>query len=353
MSDRKVISLIPPGYHLSPFKWEFLKEFGEIYYWKQYEQKGRPSKEEFIEHLKTMRPHAVVGGVPRFTGEMMDLDDRLEWIFTTSQGYDQIDLEAATKRDIMVSNSGGTPETGHGISELAWAHILAVARRIPQLDGWMRSGEKLKPEVWTDQTFARSAPLLWGKTLGIVGLGLGGSMTANTGRLGFNMRVIAFDPYVTRSQAHLMGAELVDLDTLCKESDVIAVHCVLTEQTRGLIGEKQLNMMKPTAIIVNDARGEIIDMPALAKALEEERIYGAGIDVWPDEPPHPDDWWVKSLQKSNRTSLSAHGGNVLESIVPRHSDAMMNVQRFCTGQDPLWVANPIVIWRKRLKSERD
>jgi len=112
-------------------------------------------------------------------------------------------------------------------------------------------------------------------------------------------------------------------------------------------------MMKPTAIIVNDARGEIIDMPALAKALEEERIYGAGIDVWPDEPPHPDDWWVKSLQKSRRTSLSAHGGNVLESIVPRHSDAMTNVQRFCTGQDPLWVVNPIVIWRKRIKSERD
>jgi len=217
----------------------------------------------------------------------------------------------------------------------------------------MRSGEKLKPEVWADQTFARSAPILWGKTLGIVGLGLGGSMTAMTGRLGFNMRVIAFDPYVTRSQAHLMGAELVNLDTLCRESDVIAIHCALTEQTRGLIGEKQLGMMKPTAIIVNDARGEIIDMPALAKALEEERIYGAGIDVWPDEPPHPDDWWVKSLQKSRRSSLSAHGGNVLESIVARHSDAMMNVQRFCTGQDPLWVVNPIVIWRKRLRTERD
>lgn len=349
MPERKVVSLIPIPQH-GIYNWEFLKEVGDIHYWKEYELKplARPSREEYIENLKTLRPHAVVGRIPRFTGEMMDLDDRLEWIFTLSQGFNQIDVEAATERGIMVSNSGGTPETGHGISELAWAHILAVARRLPQLDEAMRSGEKLKPAVWADQRYARSAPILWGKTLGIIGLGLGGSVTAITGRLGFNMRVIAYDPYVTRSQAHLMGAELVDLDTLCKESDVIAVHCVLNDETRGMIGERQFKLMKPTAIIVNDARGAIIDMPALAKALEEERIYGAGIDVWPDEPPNPDDGWVQSLQQSRRTSLSAHGGNVRESLAARHTDAMNNVVRFCTGKDPLWVVNPIVIWRKRL-----
>jgi phosphoglycerate dehydrogenase-like enzyme len=92
-------------------------------------------------------------------------------------------------------------------------------------------------------------------------------------------------------------------------------------------------------------------MPALAKVLEEERIYGAGIDVWQDEPPDPEAWWVKSLQASPRTCLTHHIGNVYETLIARHHDAMHNIQRFCLGSTPLWIVNPQVIWKQQLTGQ--
>jgi phosphoglycerate dehydrogenase-like enzyme len=346
--ERQIVLLRPCIPYVS---WEFLKEVGDIHYW---DRESVDFEREYVEKLKRLKPHAVAGRIPRLTAEMMDLDERLEWIFTFSQGYNQIDVEAATERGIMVSNCGGTPETGHGVSELAWAHILSVLRRIPQTDAEMRSGELMTDKRWggrgseEDLMFYRGAPMLWGKKLGIVGLGMAGSRTAITGRLGFNMEVIAYDPYITREKADLLSVKLVDLVTLCKESDVISIHAPLTKETFGMIGEKEIGLMKPNAIIVNDARGAIIDMPALAKALEEERIYGAGIDVWQVEPPDPDSWWVKSLQRSKRTSLTNHIGNVYETLKARHNDAMKNIERFSSGKEPLWVVNPSVIWKKRI-----
>ena len=149
----------------------------------------------------------------------------------------------------------------------------------------------------------------------------------------------SLDKFVEAVDADLIGVKLVDLDMLLKESDVIDIHANLTDETRSLIGEREIGLMKKSAIIVNDARGEIINMPALAKALEEGRIYGAGIDVWPKEPPDPNESWVQSIIRSKLTSLSSHTGTVNEAMVFRHRAALENIERFCKGQRPQWVVN--------------
>jgi phosphoglycerate dehydrogenase-like enzyme len=350
--ERKTV-LFKPRKPVVP--WNFLHDIGSIHFWDTPESNDH---DHYTRMLERIQPHAVVGSIPPFTSDMMDLNTQLEWIFTFSQGFNQIDVEAATDRGIMVSNCGGTPETGHGVAELAWAHILAVLRRIPLTDSKMRTGELMNVDRWggsktdDDLHYYRGGYMLWGKTLGLIGLGMAGSRMALTGRLGFNMRVIVYDPYIPRKRAELLSVELVDLHTVFKEADVISIHAPLNDETRGLVGDQELRLMKKTAIIVNDARGPIIDMPALAKVLEEERIYGAGIDVWQEEPPDPQAWWVKSLQTSSRTCLTHHIGNVYETLIARHHDAMQNIQRFCNGQTPLWVVNPQVIWKKQLNGSQ-
>jgi glyoxylate reductase len=173
----------------------------------------------------------------------------------------------------------------------------------------------------------------------VIGLGRIGKRSALIGRLGFNMRVLAYDPYLEPADAEMIGVRLVGLDTLLRESDVVTIHTALTDASSKLIGERELRLMKPTAILVNDARGDVIDMPALARALEEDRLYGAGIDVWPVEPPDANEWWVQSLLKSRRTSLSCHIGSLYEAMVERNRAGLENVARVCRGERPVWIVN--------------
>src|SRR5512137_2713773 len=120
-------------------------------------------------------------------------------------GFDPVQLDEATKRGILVANLGGVGISSSSVSELAWAHVLSLARRIPQIDAAMRRGEKLTPENWRkDDEFYRGGPILAGKTLGIIGLGRIGKRTALTGRLGFNMRVIAYDPWIESADAEMI-----------------------------------------------------------------------------------------------------------------------------------------------------
>jgi phosphoglycerate dehydrogenase-like enzyme len=136
---------------------------------------------------------------------------------------------------------------------------------------------------------------------------------------------------------------LVDLDTMLKEADIIVIHAALTSENKAMISERELSLMKRTAILVNVARGPIIDMAALAKALEEGRIYGAGIDAWPIEPPDTSADWLRSLVKSDRTSLSCHVGSLHEALVERQKAGFENIARHCRGEKPFWVVNPSVL----------
>lgn len=192
-------------------------------------------------------------------------------------GVDNIDIEAATRRGIVVVNA---PQSNTlSAAEHTMALMLALSRRIPEADRSMHRGE------WKRSSFVGME--LADKTLGIIGLGRIGSLVAQRS-LAFGMRLLAYDPYVSAERARQMSVELVSLDDLCSRADVITIHLPKTPETIGLINKERLALMKPTVRIVNTARGEIIDEEALAAALHDGRIAGAAIDVFSKEPPGPD-----------------------------------------------------------------
>jgi phosphoglycerate dehydrogenase-like enzyme len=340
MSEKKRVLLAYGGDLLWP--WEWLKDVAEVR-----PQIGKGKNKLTVNDLRDFKPHILAGMFRKvtdkrsITAELMDACENLEFIQLFNMGFDPVEIDEATKRGILVANLGGVGISSSSVSELAWAHVLSLARRIPQIDAAMRSGELLTDEGWRgNDEFYRGGPILSGKTLGLIGLGRIGKRSALTGRLGFNMKVIAYDPFIESADAELIGVQKVDLDTLLKESDVIIIHVAMSDESRHMIGEKEIAKMKKSVILVNDARGDLFDMPAIAKAIEEERIYGVGIDVWPKEPPDPNEPWMQTLLKSKRTSLSGHVGTQNEGMVYRHKGGLENVAMFCKGQRPQWVVNP-------------
>jgi D-3-phosphoglycerate dehydrogenase len=197
-------------------------------------------------------------------------------------GVDNIDLKAASKRRIPVAN---VPDYCIGtVADHAFALILALNRKLLLADNILRSGEY---GIWTSPSPKLMGVDLEGKVLGLVGIGKIGSAVAARAK-GFGMKVMAFDPYIPKEIAEKLGVELVDLETLLKNADFISIHVPLTPETRGIIGEKELRLMKRTAYIINTARGPIIQEKALYKALKNGWIAGAGLDVYEKEPPDPD-----------------------------------------------------------------
>jgi D-3-phosphoglycerate dehydrogenase len=188
-------------------------------------------------------------------------------------GLDNVDVPAATQAGVMVVNA----PTSNIVSaaELAIGLLLATARNIPAADAALKAGQ------WKRSQY--SGVELYEKTVGVVGLGRIGVLVAQ--RLSaFGMEVVAFDPYISRARAAQMGVRLVGLDELLAVSDFISVHLPKTPETVGLIGEEALRQVKPTVRIINAARGGIVDEHALAVAIKEGRVAGAGIDVFATEP---------------------------------------------------------------------
>ncbi|HXG40387.1 MAG TPA: phosphoglycerate dehydrogenase [Candidatus Limnocylindrales bacterium] len=224
--------------------------------------------------------------------ELIDAARRLVVIGRAGVGVDNVDLDAATRAGITVVNA----PTGNTIAaaEHTIALLLAVARRIPAADASVRRGE------WARSAF--TGVELRGKTIGIVGFGKIGQAVAHRAR-GLEMVVLASDPYVTAEQAAHHGVELVGLDELLARSDAVSLHVPLTRATRGLISRSAIERMKPGAILLNVARGGIVDEAAVAEALASGRLGGAGIDVFEVEPP------VDSpLRHAPNTVLTPHLG---------------------------------------------
>lgn len=203
---------------------------------------------------------------------------KLRVISQYAVGYDNIDIAAATARGIPVGN---TPDAlTVATADFAFALLLAAARRIPEGDANVRRGEW---RTWGPQTLLGQD--VWGATLGIVGLGRIGQAMARRGR-GFDMRVLFTGPHC-KAEGEALGAECVSLEALLAEADFVSLHCPLTPETRGLIGERELRMMKPTAILINTARGAVVQQEALLRALREGWIAGAALDVTDPEPLPP------------------------------------------------------------------
>src|SRR5919106_4202583 len=218
---------------------------------------------------------------------------RLSVVGVASVGIDRIDLDAATRAGVMVVNA----PTGNTIAaaEHTMALMLALHRRIPAADASVRAGE------WERGRFTGAERRH--RTLGIIGLGKIGKAVARRAA-GFEMRVMAHDPYLTAEQAAEHGARLVGLPELLLRSDVISVHTPLTAQTRGLIGTAQIEAMKPGAVLLNVARGGIVDEAALATALRDGRLASAAVDVFSVEPMAADN----PLRDAPNTVLTPHLG---------------------------------------------
>jgi phosphoglycerate dehydrogenase-like enzyme len=207
----------------------------------------------------------------RFTRELLAQLPDVRIIAQTGNHAHHIDLAAARERGVVVAKASA----GHsiGAAELAIGLAIAVMRGIPANDRAIRSGE------WP----APSTPVLHGKILGVIGLGRIGRHVAQIG-IAFGMRVLAWSPRLTDDAAAAAGAERRELDDLMREADVVSIHASLTTESRGLLDARRIGLMKPTAYLVNTARGPIVDEAALVAALADKRIAGAGLDVFDREP---------------------------------------------------------------------
>lgn len=212
-------------------------------------------------------------------------------------GYDDIDVDAATAKGILVCNMADS--IYDDVSNQMMALTLAVDRQVRVVDRWIREGHWARTGSRVPQGMLFHRPAV--KTLGIVGLGTIGRAVVKKARA-FGYKIIATDPYVDASVGQELDVEMVPLDELLRESDVVSLHCFLNKETRGMINAEKLALMKPTAVIINTARGPIIDEQALIDALQRGVIAGAGLDVMEVEPLPAD----SPLMQLDNVTLSAH-----------------------------------------------
>ncbi|SFS32166.1 D-2-hydroxyacid dehydrogenase family protein [Saccharopolyspora flava] len=300
---------------------------------RSYADWGSLDVEVFSEHIRDMdelvarlEPFEVIAAMRErtpFPRAVLSRLPNLKLLVTTGMRNASIDLDAARELGVVVSGTGSGRGWG-ATSELAWGLILAVLRDIPGQDRRIREGG------WQTGVGVE----LGGKTLGVLGLGRLGSQVAAVGRA-FGMDVIAWSRNLTEQRAAEGGARLVGKDELFATSDVLSVHLVLGERTRGLVGEAELALMKPTAYLINTSRGPIVDEAALRAALHEGRIAGAGIDVFGTEPLPADDPW----RTTPRTVLTPHIGYVTDDTYEAFfAETVEDVRAFAAGS-PIRVLN--------------
>lgn len=266
--------------------------------------------------------------------EFLGQAKNLRMVQTPSIGYDGIDIEACTDHGVIVCNVVTYSES---VAQHTWALILNVSKHIAKADRVMRTGG------WPDWPRNFFGIEIHGMTLGVIGLGDIGGRVALKGSLAFNMRVLAYDPFVYPARAQLYHAQLVDLEKLLRESDIISIHCPLTPSTWHLISAEQLKLLKPTAILVNTARGAVIDEKALIEALEKEQLFGAGLDVFEEEPLSP----ASPLRRLEKVILTPHLAYATKKAVSNTwIGAVGNILRYIKGENPNWILNPTVLSKR-------
>lgn len=256
-----------------------------------------------------------------FNAAVLDQLPKLKLMVTTGMRNASIDGDALKKRGIPLC---GTQGSGHSTAELAWGLALALYRHIPLEHKAVRDGG------WQTTVGAT----LHGRTLGVLGLGNLGSSFARVGKA-FGMNVIAWSPNLTAEKATEVGATRVEKDELLSRSDIVSIHLILGDRSRGLIGKRELGLMKPTAILINTSRGPIVDEAALLDALATRRIAGAGLDTYDVEPlpvDHP-------IRKADNVVLTPHLGYVTEeSYKIFFGQTVENIQGWLDGK-PVRVIN--------------
>jgi len=276
---------------------EILKSAGvEVLYLEE------PPEEELVKAIKGVHG-LIVRSKPLVTRRVIEAADSLLVIGRAGVGVDNIDVEAARARGVEILTS---PEAAtQSVAELTMGLILAVARKIAFCDRKIRAGEWPKKHAVGVE--------LWGKTLGVIGAGRIGLTVARIAKFGFNMNVVYYDVARNKKIEEEVGARYVSLEDLLREADVVTIHVPLTEQTKYLINEEKLKLMKRTAILINTSRGPVVDTKALIRALKEGWMAGAGLDVFEEEPLPPN----HPLLELENVVLTAHIGASTEEAQER------------------------------------
>lgn len=273
----------------------------------------------------------------KIDGDLLDKAPRLKVVSNFAVGFNNIDVPACTSRGVAVGNTPGV--LTDATADMAFCLLIAAARRVVEGHQYSVSG---KWKTW--EPLGHLGQDLAGRTIGVVGMGRIGFALAKRCQGGWGMKVLYHDVYKNEQAEKELGARQVDLDKLLKESDFVSLHTDLNGDTRGMIGEAQFKKMKPTAILINSARGPLVDSKALAQALKNRVIFAAGLDVTDPEPPSADD----ALLKLPNCVIAPHIASA--TVETRNNMAVIcakNLIAGVTGQDlPAWV-NPDVKGNRR------
>jgi phosphoglycerate dehydrogenase-like enzyme len=317
-------SLASPGYVKTGFFWDQKPAPGDSTYWDRlYSLELEPQHVALANGIVIFRPWVKASAFANGA-------ENLVVLARAGAGYDKIDILACTANDVVLFNA---PETlTHSTASAAFTLMIALAKRLPQQEHLLRTGR------WDRQSEFLGDDLI-GKTLGIIGLGKTGTELARL-VAPFHMTLLAYSPSADPLQAEALGVDLVELDVLLRSSDFVSLHCRLEDRTRGMLGARELGLMKPAAYLVNVARGELMDEGALIRALQEKKMAGAGLDVFETEPLP----LASPLLKLDNVILTPHWLASTHRAARATRDVIVqNVLRVARGLVPQNVVNPEVL----------
>ena len=276
---------------------------------------------------------AILARTAIISKAVIEAAPKLKIVSRHGVGVDNVDVDACTRQGVLVTITGDA--NSEAVSECAFGLLLAIARKTAQANAHIRSGQ------WNRDLFVGLE--LYEKVLGIVGMGRIGSRLARHAG-GFDMQVLAYDPYVDADAAQEAGITLVNLETLLRRADFISLHMPLTDETRHIIGPAELALMKPSAILVNTARGGLVDETALYETLVNNRIAGAALDVFEAEPLSNEN---RLLELDNLLCSPHVAGQTEESLLRMSVGAAENILRVFRGERPLGIVNPAALEAKK------
>ena len=292
---------------------------------KVYTARGADEEAELIKRIDSARIAINIRAHARFTDRVMEACRKLEMISIWGTGTDNIDLDAAGRHGITVCNTPGV--NAFAVAEHAVALMLATARRIPRIDREVRGG------AWPRDLLMQ----LLGKTLGVCGTGKIGARVITIAKA-LGMDVLAYSARGDSAAVAALGARAASKEEICRHADVISLHLRLAPETRGFLGRREFAMMKPTAILINTGRGAMVEREALVDALAQNKLAGAGLDVFHDEPLKAGD----PLLALQNVVLSPHNaGQTPEVIRDGLLRAIENVENYLAGKPTDVVVAPV------------
>ena len=276
--------------------------------------KSASKDEDLANHIKDSEI-VVIRSATKLTKEVLDKAEQLKIIARCGVGIDNVDLDFAKSKNIFVTNSPSANLIS--VVELTVALIISVSRKLSLADSHLKKGE------WNRSQFLGNE--LYGKTLGIVGFGKAGRLVAERMK-SFGMSIVFYDPYVTAWNG---SEESIKLDDLLRTADVVSIHVIKTKDTENLISKDMLDLLKPSSVIINTSRGGVLDEDYLFELLESEKIFGAGLDVYSNEPP-------KNVDRYNGLNLvtTPHiGASTNEAQLKAGLETIENIKKILAGDE--------------------